>query len=741
MNTDLLKVALSHGALYFGPSPAIDHGTLREPAAAFAASLARCGYVLAPDALGAANASVPNVLQQIVDVVEDVYGIGLNWAPLVKGWTTPTGESAVDHLVTLFANLFPDSSIPGTTLPCGHFIPFGTFPLDRYNGCPFCGTPFTLSGEIYTGQGSRAKVLELWREADLIKLRDTLVQSAVPLDATRIQQLRVLAYAFGPGDIRTVVSVENAFVVASILEDKGMYSEAAVLIDNPSKLIRYLWYRHTGQLRIVRPASVYGKIARNYADSEARVEAVALSRRQMSLHYTRSECRRYADWLENMNIEAAAMCEMMNPRRQMWVRFIRALRLTEFAKNAKYPKLRTFLDLFYRKDYPVWLGKLESSKLRNDSEAFFRRLSTRPGLFARSLFASMLWFGPGQTLENFLKISLEIPPRLLISLSNAAVGYFMPDGDKRYVELPGGKRVAVPVNKLLSLYAEEKRMDMAVAVKGACLEAVGQFFASVPHTSGRRVYIAPSLFDIPVPVGDRAATVQDASAAYQGERFKVEGNEVRLFLQWGKGLPAQHLDMDLSAAIIYADGTSEECAYYSLSLPGACHSDDIRHIPDLVGTAEYIELDINELLRNNARYAVFTCNAYTDGSLDPGLIVGWMDSANPMKVSDESGVAYDPSTVSHFVKVSAGNLSKGLVFGVLDIAKREILWVEMPFDGRSVASLSLDSVQALVHRLESKISVGELIAIMADAQGLVRTDSPADADISYTSRDSVLEIL
>ena len=40
-----------------------------------------------------------------------------------------------------------------------------------------------------------------------------------------------------------------------------------------------------------------------------------------------------------------------------------------------------------------------------------------------------------------------------------------------------------------------------------------------------------------------------------GTKFPLEGNEIRLFMQWGKDLPAQHLDMDLSCYITF----DEEC--------------------------------------------------------------------------------------------------------------------------------------------------------------------------------------
>ena len=48
------------------------------------------------------------------------------------------------------------------------------------------------------------------------------------------------------------------------------------------------------------------------------------------------------------------------------------------------------------------------------------------------------------------------------------------------------------------------------------------------------MYIDPMLFHIPLAIGDRSETIQDTSCALQGTRFPVEGDKVRLFMQWGK---------------------------------------------------------------------------------------------------------------------------------------------------------------------------------------------------------------
>jgi len=203
---------------------------------------------------------------------------------------------------------------------------------------------------------------------------------------------------------------------------------------------------------------------------------------------------------------------------------------------------------------------------------------------------------------------------------------------------------------------------------------------------------------------------------------------VRLFLQWGEGLPAQHLDMDLSCRVAY-ENKSEFCSYSQLVIQGCKHSGDIQSIPHKVGTAEYIDIDLNQLTERGAKYVSFTCNAYTSGSLAPNLVVGWMNSKSPMKVSS-SGVAYDPTAVQHQVRI-VQTLTKGMVFGVLDVEKREIVWLEMSFGGQVVQNLSLSTVEALLTKLDAKLKIGDLLKLKAEVQELEIVTDSENADEVY----------
>jgi hypothetical protein len=78
-----------------------------------------------------------------------------------------------------------------------------------------------------------------------------------------------------------------------------------------------------------------------------------------------------------------------------------------------------------------------------------------------------------------------------------------------------------------------------------------------------------------------------------------------------------------------------------------------------------------------------------------------------------------------------GGLTKGLVFGVLDVAAREIIWLEMAFDGQIVQDLNLANVRAILKKLDSKLSIGQFLEAKAAAQQLHFTDA-GRADEVYT---------
>ncbi|MBD2722608.1 RING finger protein [Hymenobacter armeniacus] len=736
MTPPLLQVGLRQKAVYIpaaawagsqpGPPP-----TLPDATAVLVANLAKLGYGVSEPLLRALERTTPDFQVQLLDVVREVMGVKKNWTPLVKAWDTPTGESRLDHVLTFFANLF---QAKGTQLPCGHVIPPDTFPLARYNGCPFCGTPFEFAAIEHTGQGSKLKVLDLWTDADVANLLRDLLASKTALDATQVDSLRrLLAELPLPTEV-PIAMKETRLAVVDAYVELNQPDQAQALLSTPTDILRYLWYKKTGFAQLVEPKVIRRRQQKNTRNivwsvdrnAQAQAQTQAQARADLNLKYSRREAAMVAGWLNALPQSPAQLGEIMHPKRGMWVRFIRALRLAEYSKRPALGKLRETLDVFYNQTYEVWQGRVNHFRLRLDADHTFALLQQRPGLFARSLFANMLWFGAEPTVAAFAKVLDKVPARLVFTLAMYAEDYFNP-GNKRTVKPLGGGSKQVKANQLLKNYSPEQLQAMQAAVVNLCMLAMEQRFAALP-TEHRTMYIDPALFKIPVAIGDRSDTVQDLPAALMGTRFAVEGEAVRLFMQWGVGLSAQHLDMDLSCTIAYATKT-DHCSFSQLVTTGCKHSGDVQYVPDQIGTAEYIELDLAALQQAQAQSVTFTCNAYTAGALSPNLTVGWMSSQHPMRIAN-SGVAYDPSCVQHQVRVTQG-LSKGLVFGVLDVAQREIIWLEMPFQGQRVQNLNVASVQTLLRKLESKLTIGQLLRVKAQAQHLELVNIP-EADEAYT---------
>ena len=738
-NKKLLAVALRYNAIFADVDrKALSHTReISRELAAFLLSLSEKGYVAEEDLLAALKTVPESYLGDITAAIDTALGINLNWMPLVKGWDTPTGESFIDHCITFYANyLGGRDHMSGTTLPCGHFIPDGTFPLERYNGCPFCGTPFKTSNYVYKGQGSNKKSLRLMTLQDLENLKLSLLESTVPLDGTQAESLKTLIVALGlPEGVEIGMKETRMYVVDALVQADR--AEAAIpYLTSPADILRYLWYKKTKKTQILEPKVLIkhaGKLnSHMWPSLDKTKEAEAVMKQNLKLKYDRKTCRTVAQWLNALEMDADEACEIMHPKRGMWVRMIRELRLGEYSRKPGYERLNRLLDTFYKDDYSVWKGQLDKALGINcgcvDYNKALALLKQRPGTFARSLFSIMLRLGPNPTIQAFRDILDKVPPRLVLSLANAADLYFDTDAQRIARPLTGSTK-SIPYNKKLDNFTPEQRESLKRSVWSLYKDAMTSRFQKedLSSTSGK-IFIDKALYDIPVSVGDRSSSIQDASAALQGTRFQVEGDAVRLFMQWGVGLKAQHLDMDLSVAICYKDGHREDCGYFNLSLPGAKHSGDIRNIPDQVGTAEYIELTIPELQETGAKYVAFSCNAYSHGAISPNLMVGWMNSANPMTISNETGVAYDPSTVQHIVRISEGNLEKGLVFGVLDIDNREITWLEMPFTAQVVGKLDTSALDSLLRRLKNKLKVGELLQLKAQAQHLTITDKENDAD-------------
>ena len=327
INTVLTKVALRYRALFLDiRREDIDmHSVSTAPVMAFTARLKENGFCVSEELLHALNAVSPDTLAEITLCINEVMGVNLNWAPLVKGWNVPTGESFIDHLITLSANIFggEKAGFKGTTLPCGHFIPDGTFPLERYNGCPFCGTPFETANFVYKGQASKLKELRLFTDVDMRRVFASLLTSATPLDGTQKDSLGLLLREYPLPADAAITMKETAMLVVKLLVEQGKADEAVSLLKTPADVLRYLWYEKTSQVQVIEPKTLVAHARKLYyhmwGPLDKGADAAADMKQKLMLKYDRKACQRVARWLNAIPMSAQQAAEVMNPKRGMWV--------------------------------------------------------------------------------------------------------------------------------------------------------------------------------------------------------------------------------------------------------------------------------------------------------------------------------------------------------------------------------------------------------------------------------------
>ena len=252
----LKQVAFRYQALYIETNQH-ENDTQVAPtkeALAFIKLLNDYGYSVSEALLHALYRCSVEELNLQTEVIKEALGVDFNWTPLVKNWQVPTNESTIDHLITLFVNCFPTTSdIKGTLLGCGHFIPTGTFNIERYNGCPFCGTPLEHHNDIFVNQGSEKKELHLFQLSDLERKLNELLNSKTPLNRTQINTLTLLLTHFDVSEDTLIEMKETRLEVMKAWAEQQHFDRIGSYISSPTDLLRFLWFLKTNQSQIIQP--------------------------------------------------------------------------------------------------------------------------------------------------------------------------------------------------------------------------------------------------------------------------------------------------------------------------------------------------------------------------------------------------------------------------------------------------------------------------------------------------------
>jgi hypothetical protein len=225
----------------------------------------------------------------------------------------------------------------------------------------------------------------------------------------------------------------------------------------------------------------------------------------------------------------------------------------------------------------------------------------------------------------------------------------------------------------------------------------------------------------------------------RGSKIPLDpGSTIRFFLWWTEQ-PSERTDIDLSAILFNPNwGHLDYISYSNLRGEGfeGYHSGDITSAPE--GAAEFIDLDLESVVKFGARYAVMNVYAFTDTPFHalPECFVGWMMRQHP-----NSGEIFDARTVQN--KIDLVGDTRVMLPVVIDLVDRVVMWADLTLQRSPRVAANVEghlsqmallgkSVEALI-----KPSLHDLFSLHAEARGATVVTERSDADLVFSVEEGV----
>ena len=263
-----------------------------------------------------------------------------------------------------------------------------------------------------------------------------------------------------------------------------------------------------------------------------------------------------------------------------------------------------------------------------------------------------------------------------------------------------------------------------------------------------KVYLSDDYRNYVVPFSQRSAS-KAFKTIVRGSRLPMasQTNAVRSFIWWTNmdkcdfgSYDDGRVDIDLSAAIFDENWNyMEHVSYTNLKSEKykACHSGDIVNggPVDGDGVSEFLDVDVDSVVRYGARYVVYQVYSYTGQTYAdmPHAMFGWMERADV-----NSGEIYEPKMVEQKLDLTAGSMV--CIPVIFDCVKREFIWCDMNMSlsgvhmntGGNNLESNLSGVTAVCYSMVNvkKPHLYDLIALNVMGRGVL-VDNREDADIVF----------
>ncbi|WP_369302131.1 MULTISPECIES: TerD family protein [unclassified Pseudomonas] len=405
---------------------------------------------------------------------------------------------------------------------------------------------------------------------------------------------------------------------------------------------------------------------------------------------------------------------------ERWKRLAEVLHPGDYAD--KYPKALAAITAARRNEAPASFGsRVETLLAQRHIATLTTILQSHPGEFARRLDVTLRRATePESVLDAFEAVATQVSSPVLLQLLTHL-----------RAPRPLPLRAFTPKGAFAKIYGTKDRRepllpDVLARAARICEDALVTRFASLPPLGG--CFVDPALSEYRVPLAQRASS-KSLRTLVRGSRLPMPDTRfIRLFLWWKNG--SGRTDIDLSAAFFDANFVFKKTvAYYNLRDFGGCHSGDIVDAPN--GASEFIDLDLDVLVKKGIRYVVTSINSFTEQPYCdlPECFAGWM-----ARTDTASGEVFEPRSVFDRIDI-ASDTGVCLPF-VMDLQDRRMIWADLGLTSsvrwnnvqNNLSGVSL-MLRALIHT--PKPDLKTLFDLHVRARG-ERVVSPQQAQTVFT---------
>lgn len=565
-------------------------------------------------------------------------------------------------------------------------------------------------------EDTKVTVLSLGTEEDIVALFRQLVGANTSISDQDKEDLACM-FAQIPGIIQylpqTIAYKENAAYIGKL------YVKHAPIVS--AEALKPYFKTATDVLRFVTAMS----------DGD-----ISLSKNCKFKSFSRAERRVLLELLNS----CGGLEEDMVRNKERFIRLGERLHVGEYAN--RYPRAyRAFEKLRNGEKIRTYGGRLALAFERKDFVNALELLKERPGEFARKLDYALRTCLKSADKElvvaSFAEVAGKVATPVLLQVR------------EHFIHRNSGElRVYFPKGKLAQARCIEtplRRMDENVCAQivEICNEALTERFKNAAPMG--KVYVADSMKNYLVPFNQRSAS-KSIKTIVPGSRISIakDTKAFRGFIWWTNEENGRRVDIDLSAVIFDENfHYMEHISYTNLRSKtyAACHSGDITDggRANGAGVSEFLDVDIDAVVANGARYLVYQVYCYTGQNFVnlPHVKFGFMERADV-----NSGEIYEPKTVKQ--KINLTSSSSVAVPVIFDCVERKVIWCDMNLElascargGNNVES-NLSSVElacySVVHM--HKPTIYDLVQLHVKARGTL-CDNAEEADLVFDEETGI----